>query len=98
MNSWVEGGFEPADQEPVGGHLTKGVGAVLGQGKKAPGNVEEGNGPVHGQVGEEEHEGDLADDGADSVERLQLDELIAVETEVFFEAGHVGVVCGGELP
>ena len=75
--------------------MTKRVGAVLCQSKKTPRDVQEGDRPVHGEVGEEKHEGDLADHGADGVERLELDELVAVEGEVFFEAGYVGVVFWG---
>lgn len=49
--------------------------------------------PVHGKIREEEHEGDLAEDGADNVEGLELDELVPPEPEVFIHARDVGIVC-----
>lgn len=44
-------------------------------------------------VGQEEEEGDLAEDGANDVEGLQLNKFIAFEAQVLFETRDVRIIC-----
>jgi hypothetical protein len=47
---------------------------------------------VDGNICKQEEERDLASHGANDVECLQLNKLIAVEVEIFFQTGDVCVV------
>lgn len=80
------------DQEPIGCQLCIAFDTVLKEGKDPPGDVQEGYDPRHGHPGKDVCERDLTKCGPEVVERLQIDQLIAVEPQVLFQTGHVRVV------
>ena len=47
---------------------------------------------MNGDVRQKEEEGNLAYDGADDVEGLELNKLIALEPKVFLETSNIGIV------
>jgi hypothetical protein len=47
---------------------------------------------MDGDVGEKEEEWDLAQDSANDVECLQLNEFIALKTQILFEARNVCII------
>jgi hypothetical protein len=92
VHSRKEGGFKPTDEEAICGQLSKAVDSVLKKCEDAPGYIKKGHNPVHGDIGKQKHERYLAYYGPNDVECLQLDKLVAIESEIFFETGDVGVV------
>lgn len=90
---WEEGCFELFDEELVGGQFGKVCYFVLQESEDVLGDVKEWNDLVYGDVGEEEYEWDLIEDGVDDVYCLELDQFVVLEVEVFFQVGDVGVVC-----
>lgn len=47
---------------------------------------------MHWDISKQEHQRDLSGDGADDVKGLQLNQLIALELEIFFHPRYVGIV------
>lgn len=84
--------FEPTNQEAIGSQFSKACHPILQKSKNAPGNIQKGEKPVNGDVRQKEEEGNLAYDGADDVEGLELNKLIALEPKVFLETSNIGIV------
>lgn len=93
MNTRKECSFEEADEEAVCHKLGIPLSSVLQQRKYSPAYLEPWNDVVHLEHGKEYHEGNLSNDRADHIHGLEIDELVAIEVEIFFEACNVCVIC-----
>lgn len=87
-----EGCFEEAHHEPVRRQFSERVCSILQQGEESPKDIHGGDSPVHGDVGEQEHEGHHANNCADCVHCLEFDELIALEAQLLLHSSDVGIV------
>lgn len=65
---------------------------VLQQGENTPQNIQGGDGPLHGNIGEQEHERDLSRHRANNVERLEMNQLIALEAKVLLETSDISII------
>ena len=84
--------LKPSDKEAIRSQLGKRFSAILQQSEYPPHYVQERYGPVHGNVGKQEHERYLAGDCPYDVESLQLHKLVALEAQVFLQSGHICIV------
>ena len=84
--------LEPSDKKSVCHQLCIAVGPVLEQCKDAPSNIEEWDQPVHWQPGKQKHKWNLSKHSADDIYRLQVDEFIAVESQVFLETSDICII------
>lgn len=93
MHNGEEGRFEPANQKAVGGQFGKACHPELEQGKNAPSNIKKWKKIMNGDICEKEEEGYLSKNSAQDIERLELNELIALEPKIFLQTSNVGIVC-----
>lgn len=84
--------FEPADKESIRSQFSIAVNPILQQSENTPENIQSWNGPLHGNVSEQEHERDLSCHRADDIERLELDQLVALETKVLLETSNICII------
>ena len=84
--------LKPAHQKPIRHQLGISIHAILQQRKHTPADIQERDEPRHRDFGEQIRERDLADHRADCIHGLQMDELVAMQSQVFLEAGDVGII------
>lgn len=87
----IESALEKANAEAIGSQLAKAIGPALAHGEQGAEDVHHGDGPLHRKGGEEIDERNHAQHGAEGVDGLQLDQLVAKEALVLLHAGDVGV-------
>lgn len=93
---WVTGSsrtdLKPSHEEAVCTKLSEASNTELKKRENSPTDIKTWYQPVHWYISEQEHDRDLSRDGADDVEGLELDKLIALEPKIFFETSNVGIV------
>ena len=92
MHSREECSLKPPNKEAVRSQLGVRCDAELKECENAPYYVEKRNEPLHRDVSEEEQEGQLSHHGPYDVERLQLNQLIPVESQVLLEPTDVSII------